>query len=225
MRSQSQPEPVNGKRNGAYAPQCRCGASPAGSRFGHRGGNKKGDPPQSGRINEATNRNWMIVKRTVVMQKDASNINQFLNELAVYGTSLARGSIQQQTDRLEHLIDTLTDIDCQDKKGRTLLSIAVQQYKPTVVKLLLEKGANPNIEDYLGVPPLSLVFLKQTKNTEEIIKLLLQYGADPTLGKTPKHTPLYYAKLTGSPQNQVELLQTAEAKLCSNSQINDSKEQ
>ena len=31
------------------------------------------------------------------MQKDASNINQFLNELAVYGTSLARGSIQQQT--------------------------------------------------------------------------------------------------------------------------------
>ena len=159
------------------------------------------------------------------MQKDASNINQFLNELAVYGTSLARGSIQQQTDRLEHLIDTLTDIDCQDKKGRTLLSIAVQQYKTTVVKLLLEKGANPNIEDYLGVPPLSLVFLKQTKNTEEIIKLLLQYGADPTLGKTPKHTPLYYAKLTGSPQNQVELLQTAEAKLCSNSQINDSKEQ
>ena len=39
--------------NGAYAPQRRCRASSGGSRFGHRGGNKKGDPPQSGGIKEA----------------------------------------------------------------------------------------------------------------------------------------------------------------------------
>ena len=52
--SQSQPEPVNGKMNGTYAPQRRCRASSGGSRFGHRGVNEKGDPPQSGGIKEAT---------------------------------------------------------------------------------------------------------------------------------------------------------------------------
>ena len=52
----SQPDPANGKMNGAYAPQRRCRASSGGSRFDYRGGNKKGDPPQSGGINKATNR-------------------------------------------------------------------------------------------------------------------------------------------------------------------------
>lgn len=50
----SQPDPVNGKMNGAYVPQRRCEDSPATGRVGHRGRNKKGDPLQSGRIKEAT---------------------------------------------------------------------------------------------------------------------------------------------------------------------------
>lgn len=151
---------------------------------------------------------------------NSKETEQFLNKLAVYGTSLESESNQQQLSELEHLIKNLSDINYKDRKGMTYLSIAVQQYKGAVVKLLLENGADPNIEDNVGVPPLSYVFLKQTKSTEEIIKLLLQYGADPTLGKTPKHTPFYYAEITQAPQHQIELLKDAEAKIHHHS-IND----
>lgn len=142
---------------------------------------------------------------------------QFLNKLAVYGTTLGIGSLQQQLSELKHLIKNLSNINYKDRNGMTYLSLAVQQYKVEVVKLLLENGADPNIEDNLGVPPLSYVFLKQTENTSEIVELLLQYGADPTLGKTPKHTPIYYAKITQAPRYQIELLNDAKTKIHHNS--------
>ena len=144
----------------------------------------------------------------------------FLNKLAVYGTSLAKGSIQQQLGELERIIKNFSDINYRDRNGMTFLSIAVQQQKLDVIKILLENGANPNIEDNLGIPPLSYVFLKQTPNTEDIIKLLLNYGADPISGKTLKQSPFYFAKVAQAPQQQIELLNDAAAKIHGTSLIN-----
>ena len=122
----------------------------------------------------------------------------FLNKLAVYGTSLAKGSIQQQVGELERIIKNFSDINYRDRNGMTFLSIAVQQRKLDVIKILLENGANPNIEDNLGIPPLSYVFLKQTPNTEDIIKLLLNYVQIQSLVKlsnNPLFTLLKWHKL------------------------------
>lgn len=134
----------------------------------------------------------------------------FLNKLAAYGTCLAQGSIQQQLNELTEIIKNFSDINYRDKNGMTFLSIAVQQQKLDVIKILLDNGANPNIEDNSGIPPLSYVFLRQTPKTDSVIKLLLEYGADPTSGK---QTPLYVAKIAQAPQHQIDLLYDANAKL------------
>ena len=105
----------------------------------------------------------------------------------------------------------------------TFLSIAVQQQKLDVIKILLENGANPNIEDNSGIPPLSYVFLRQTPNTDDIIKLLLNYGADPISGKTLKQPPFYFAKVTQAPQHQIKLLNDAVAKIHGTSLINSDR--
>ena len=60
--------------NGAYAPQRRCEDSPATGRLGDSGGNEKGDPPQSRRINEATNRNS---RETRIMKQNKTETEKF----------------------------------------------------------------------------------------------------------------------------------------------------
>ena len=147
----------------------------------------------------------------------------FLNQLAVYGTSLAKGSIQQQLSELERTIKNFSDINYRDRNGMTFLSIAVQQQKLDVIKILLENWANPNIEDNSGIPPLSYVFLRQTPNTDDIIKLLLNYGADPISGKTLKQSPFYFAKVAQAPQHQIKLLNDAVAKIHGTSLINSDR--
>lgn len=45
------------------------------------------------------------------------------------------------------------DVNCKDEQGRTLLTTALLDYTertPSFVKYLLEKGADPNIQDIKG---------------------------------------------------------------------------
>lgn len=136
-----------------------------------------------------------------------------LDALAVYRTELAKGSQAQQLAHIQKLVKELSDINCQDKSGMTYLSITVRQFKDDIVQMLLENGADPNICDNLGVSPLAYTFLKKLPNTKRIIELLLQFGADPSLGKTPKHTPFYYAHITQAEPEWMDMLQKANIKL------------
>jgi ankyrin repeat protein len=56
-------------------------------------------------------------------------------------------------------------------------------------KLLLENGANVNLQDHCGTTPLHCAVRAVAGNKEQIIKLLLDNGADlkikDSLGKTP----------------------------------------
>ena len=47
-----------------------------------------------------------------------------------------------------------------------------------IVRLLLDKGAKPNISDYYGDCPLKAAALKGHK---EVVKLLIDHGADPSM--------------------------------------------
>ncbi len=55
-------------------------------------------------------------------------------------------------------------------------------------KYLLEKGADPNLQDIHGNTPLWTAIFN-SKHQKGVIKILLQYGADPAIvnkyGKTP----------------------------------------
>ena len=147
------------------------------------------------------------------MSKNQLGAEPLLDAMAVYKTELAKGTAARQFEYIQNLVKALPDINRKDKSGLTFLTIAVRQYKADIVQLLLENGADPNICDNLGVSPLAYAFLKYVPDTELIIRLLLQYGADPSLGKTPKHTAFYYAEVTQAAPHLVELLREANNKL------------
>ena len=67
------------------------------------------------------------------------------------------------------------DIDVRDIQGNSPLYYAVQHGQTGAVKLLLEKGANEDIEIGLGVTPLHDACFSGDKETA---KLLLKHGAD-----------------------------------------------
>ena len=80
---------------------------------------------------------------------------------------------------VDALLNKKTDINQQGWHSyKAPLLLATEQRKPTMVKLLLEKGANPNIQNYKNITALHIATM--TDNVE-IYKDLLLAGADPTI--------------------------------------------
>ena len=92
--------------------------------------------------------------------------------------------------------------NCDYDERETPLSRAVYHNRREEVENLLNKGMNPNIKGYNGNTSLHWAFMKKEgvrdemlrKSYEEIIQLLLKYGADPSIknddGKTPKEVQM-----------------------------------
>ncbi|CAB0039866.1 unnamed protein product [Trichogramma brassicae] len=105
----------------------------------------------------------------------------------------------------------MVQVNAQDKKGRTPLSLAVKYNVKKTVLLLLKRGANPNMSEYnLRWTPLHVIC--QKKVDDEILGKMLfeisdeknqtvQVNAQNKWG----NTPLFYA-LKGGHKKMVELL-------------------
>ncbi|KAI8048050.1 ankyrin repeat-containing domain protein [Gilbertella persicaria] len=79
-------------------------------------------------------------------------------------------------------------INSQDKEaGWTPLLIAVSAGHTDVVKLLLEKGADPSLENETSQ---SVLHYAASKNRLEICRLLIQYNAPINQLNKYKQTPL-----------------------------------
>ncbi len=140
-------------------------------------------------------------------------MDTLLNEIAVYKTELAKGSVASQLQRIKDIIKSVPDINVSSPEGYTYLMIAVMQYKADIVKLLLEAGADPNIGRKDGVRPLAIIFLKRMDNREEIIRLLTDYGADPSLADKPGQTAFDFAEITQAEPHLIELLEQTNLRL------------
>ncbi|CAO3611337.1 unnamed protein product [Mucor fragilis] len=81
-----------------------------------------------------------------------------------------------QIDRVRELLESGIAVDGHDQFGYTAMHAAVSYNQIEMVKLLIEKGANVNIEDFEKDTPLYVA------ENVEIAQLLLDNGADP------KHT-------------------------------------
>lgn len=96
------------------------------------------------------------------------------------------------------------DINFADKNGNTFLHKAVQFGKIKKVGRLLGKWANPNIKNNAGETPLVIAaYHYAQESTNIIIRILLQFGADPN--PDTLCSPLYNAVTRGNLE-AVELL-------------------
>ncbi|KAK3090146.1 hypothetical protein FSP39_009489 [Pinctada imbricata] len=73
------------------------------------------------------------------------------------------------------LLDSGVDVCCYDDKKRSPLHFAASQGYETIVKVLLDKGANPNQKDMLGNTALHLA---ACTGHVPVVTLLLRAGTD-----------------------------------------------
>ena len=83
------------------------------------------------------------------------------------------------------------DVDAQKKDGDTALRLAVCNNQTESVRLLLEAGANPNIQNTNGNTPLIRAV---AQGYTEITKLLLEHGANPHIRNNDLMTAADHAK-------------------------------
>ena len=76
----------------------------------------------------------------------------------------------------------------QDLNGTSYLHMACQVHCVEAVKLLLELGADPNINDNRGFSPILNAVGSINENNIEILELMLEYGLD--LNKLEGEKPL-----------------------------------
>ncbi|MEM7182602.1 MAG: ankyrin repeat domain-containing protein [Spirochaetota bacterium] len=105
-----------------------------------------------------------------------------LKKLQLHNLCMESGNLPD----IEKLVEQGFSLENTDAKGRTPLFIALEYGQFEYFAYLLEKGANPNVQDEDGVTCLNIG--KSSSGYAEFIELLLQHGADPNLkdkhGKT-----------------------------------------
>lgn len=96
----------------------------------------------------------------------------------VLGEMLINRIIENNTDGAIKLInDEDIDINYKDKDGYSPILIAAIKERTLIAKLLIEKGANVNDQDYRGQTPLMCV-ANYTWEKLELLELLINAGAD-----------------------------------------------
>lgn len=101
----------------------------------------------------------------------------------------------EESPELLATIRNLENVEFKDKQGLTYLHVASINHKLQVIKLLLEKGADPNCVDKRGSTPILMALGIKNNNNQEILKLFLEYGLDlekKTNGTTIKETILSF---------------------------------
>jgi hypothetical protein len=93
------------------------------------------------------------------------------------GDELRRAAGAGDVAKVKELLDKGTDVNAANSYGGTALAFACDRGHLEVIKLLLDRGANPNTEDtfYKSKP---VVWAAQKGHTE-IVKLLLDRGVAP----------------------------------------------
>jgi ankyrin repeat protein len=99
----------------------------------------------------------------------------------------------RDTERLRALLDRGTPPNVADGQFSPLHE-AVRLGEPRFVRMLLEKGANPNARDFAGETPLHHALHRRDR---EMVGALLDFGANPNLPDRMGMSPLQAAGSDG----------------------------
>ena len=130
------------------------------------------------------------------------NNPDIINNLSKEGYSvLTLACYYSNNDVASYLIKHVKDVNSKSGYGTPLMAATVKK-NSKLVKLLLEKNANPNLTDQNNSTALhfSVIF-----NQQEIIELLMKYKANPNIKDNRGNTALDYAKITNN-SNIIQLL-------------------
>lgn len=145
-------------------------------------------------------RNGTLIEMKEIMKANKEMINQ-TNEYSFSPLILA--CYHQNKEVAEFLIENVDNIDYISSEGTALAAVSVRYDKDLVLKLL-NKKANPNLQDSRGVTP--LIWAIKFKNIE-LIKILLDFGADKTIADYNNITPFEFA-IESKNQDIINLLKS-----------------
>ena len=97
-----------------------------------------------------------------------------INHQNYKGQTAAYSFIPMKMDLLDLHIQHGLNLDLRDNLGRSILSFVCDSFNNNACSFLLEKGANPNIQDSNGMTPL---FIAIYNNQLTHAEALLNYGA------------------------------------------------
>lgn len=84
----------------------------------------------------------------------------------------------EDSQKLLYDIEALDKIDFADDNGRTYLHVACSAHNLEVAKLLLKKGANPNVRDKNDRLPIMSAIGRISDKNPAFLKVFLEYGLD-----------------------------------------------
>lgn len=84
----------------------------------------------------------------------------------------------EKSEKLLRKLKEAGNPDFQDDKGFSYLHRACQAHYYDAIKILLEKGADPNIKDNRGFSPVLSALGRVNEQNSAILELMLQYGLD-----------------------------------------------
>lgn len=84
----------------------------------------------------------------------------------------------EQSDDLLRKLKMADNVDFQDANGWSYLHRVCQSHYIEAIKILLELGANPNINDKRGFSPIMEAIGRINENNNVILEMMLQHGLD-----------------------------------------------
>lgn len=120
--------------------------------------------------------------------------NNIKNQKDSFGrTALMYATLEGDDNKVKVLIDSGVDVNALDNNGFSALHFAAQEYRVNPLNLLVEAGAKIDVPDKFGNTPLFTATFN-SRGQGEIIKLLLERGADRNFKNTSGVSPLDLAE-------------------------------
>ena len=103
-------------------------------------------------------------------------------------TAFIHTAAYNNIELMKWLVKNGADINFKDRIGYTALHFAGQNKYVDIAAYLLERSADPNIQDIHGNSPLWTAIFN-SMDEKRVVKLLLQHGANPNLTNIYNKTP------------------------------------